>query len=257
MMGYGDDIMATGLARGAHQAGSKVAFGDGKRIIWGPYSEEIFKNNPNIARPEATRDKTLKWIPYYKGNRIYNKLENGRWIWNYDFKAMPGEIFLQDHERCISRPEHFIVMEPHVPKHKSSSSNKDWGFDRYQKVCDKLLERYTIVQFANGKKALSGAISIPTKSFRHAMAIMSHAKLAIVPEGGLHHAAAALGIPTVVIFGGFIPPAVTGYEGHVNLTGGEDVVACGSLNPCKHCRSAMNAISVDQVTYEAERLLHE
>jgi hypothetical protein len=64
----------------------------------------------------------------------------------------------------------------------------------------------------------------------------------------MHHGAAAVGTPAVVIFGGFIPPAVVGYDMHVNLTGGAE--ACGSLNKCLHCRAAMEKISVEEV-YQA------
>ena len=52
-------------------------------------------------------------------------------------------------------------------------------------------------------------------------------------------------MPAVVIFGGFVPPIVTGYETHANLTGGAD--ACGSLFPCKHCLEALDAITVEEV----------
>jgi hypothetical protein len=48
-----------------------------------------------------------------------------------------------------------------------------------------------------------------------------------------------------VLFGGFIPPQVTGYDLHTNLTGGAE--ACGHVEPCKHCQRAMANISVDQV----------
>jgi hypothetical protein len=65
----------------------------------------------------------------------------------------------------------------------------------------------------------------------------------------MHHGAAAMGVPGVVLFGGFIPPQVTGYLMHANLTGGAE--ACGSLNPCPHCAAAMQAISVDEVLHHA------
>ena len=61
----------------------------------------------------------------------------------------------------------------------------------------------------------------------------------------MHHAAAALGIDAVVLFGGFISPQITGYEYHANLTGG--VKACGNLYTCAHCRKAMDSISIDDV----------
>ena len=86
--------MATGLARGAAKKGKPVAFGDGNRIIWDQHSEQIFRSNPNIAMPSHHRDRNLTWIPFYKGHRIYNSPDraNNRWKWNYEFKAVPGEI---------------------------------------------------------------------------------------------------------------------------------------------------------------------
>jgi ADP-heptose:LPS heptosyltransferase len=78
--------------------------------------------------------------------------------------------------------------------------------------------------------------------------------LYIGPEGGLHHGAAAVGIPAVVLFGGFIPPQVTGYKTHVNLTGGADFF-CGSLQACKHCAEAMERIKSKHVCDAAKGFL--
>jgi hypothetical protein len=66
----------------------------------------------------------------------------------------------------------------------------------------------------------------------------------------MHHGAAAMNIPAVVLFGGFVPPAVTGYDSHTNLTGGAEF-ACGSFRYCEHCIAAMKAISVDEVVTAA------
>jgi len=258
-VGYGDDIMASGMARGAAARGERIAFGDGKRIIWGPWSADIFRNNPNVARPGSERDRDIRWIEYYKGHRLYNTYSVGRWIWNMGFRPMPGEIFFDDNERQFSYlvGEGSILIEPNVPWQKSCAVNKDWGEKRYQEVADALLsEGHKVVQFVHKetKRTLSGARLIRTATFRNALALMSRARLAIVPEGGLHHGAAALGIPAVVIFGGFVPPIVTGYDMHVNLKGNTDM-ACGSLSPCKHCRSALDAITVDEVLGAAEVFL--
>ena len=62
-MGYGDDIIATGLAKGLAAQGKLAAFGDRRKIVWGPWSEEMFRHNPNIARPEHTGKPNLQWIP--------------------------------------------------------------------------------------------------------------------------------------------------------------------------------------------------
>ena len=112
-----------------------------------------------------------------------------------------------------------------------------------------------MVQFGYpaAKHRLANAQYFKTPSFRHAVVALSRARLAILPEGGLHHGAAAVGVKAVVLFGGFIPPSVTGYDMHVNLTGGAE--ACGSLKTCEHCRAAMDAIKVDDVLKAADGIL--
>jgi len=260
-MGFGDEIMATGLARGAAARGKLVAFGDGQRIIWGPSCEQIFRHNPNIARPDAINGHHLQWIAHHKGNRMYNRVapERNRWIWKMDFRPVPGEMFFSPDEKAFAETiaGGFVLLEPNVPWQKTCAPNKDWGFQKYQTVADTLRHCGLEVRqfsFSAQQKALANVPVINAPTFRHAMAALSRAVLYIGPEGGLHHAAAAVGVRAVVLFGGFIPPAVTGYAGHTNLTGGA-AEACGSLGPCQHCRDAMAAISVDEVVAAAGNYL--
>lgn len=257
-MGYGDQVIATGIAKGAKQRGKRIAFGDGHKIIWNHGSEEIFRNNPNIAHRGQELDKDIEWFPYYKGNRLYNKNDvlNDRWIWVTDgsFKVKAGEFFFDEEEKKFANnlEPGFILIEPNVPWEKSVAVNKDWGTAKYQSVANLLLaDGFRIAQFSGNRYRLNGAEQIETKNFRQAAAALSMASLYIGPEGGLHHASAAVGIPAVVLFGGFIPPSVTGYDAHINLTGGAE--ACGKYRPCNHCREPMNKISVEEV-YEAARV---
>jgi ADP-heptose:LPS heptosyltransferase len=258
-MGYGDDIIATGLARGMREHGKRAAFGDGKRIIWGPWSNEMFKHNPNVAAPGAECSTDLEWIPHYKGSRIYNKLKNGKWVWNYTFKAVPGEFYFSKNEEDLGAAFNgtdFIVIEPNVPWQKEVAPNKDWGREKYEVVANKLKSSgHQIVQFMhkNSQYKLECAKKLEFQKFRDVISVLARSSLYIGPEGGMHHAAAAVGIPGVIIFGGFIPPAVTGYDGHTNLTGGAQ--ACGSIKPCKHCSEALRKITTDQVVHEALRML--
>lgn len=256
-MGYGDDIMASGMARGLN--GKRAAFGDGKRIIWGPWSKEVFQNNPNVARPGDEGARDLHWIDYYKGHRNYNRrsTDGKRWIWNYEFRPTPGQLFfsIDEVEFAESVGRGFVLIEPNVPWHKSVAVNKDWGRAKYQAIADRFLEQGAdVVQFSHGRDRLKGVRVIVTPTFRHALAALSRARLAILPEGGLHHGAAALGLPAVVIYGGFIPPAVTGYPIHANLTGNTEQ-ACGSLWRCEHCRAALERITVDDV-WRAGKTMH-
>jgi ADP-heptose:LPS heptosyltransferase len=211
----------------------------------------MFAHNPNIARPGLEQRGDIEWIAHYKGARKYNKLANGRWVWNYDFKVTPGEFFFTAAEQQAANQPwlgDFIVIEPNVEWHKSVAPNKDWGGNNYDELTARLIKcGITAVQFIhkNSKRRLRGVTTLQCHRFRDAIAILSQAKLYVGPEGGMHHAAAAVSVRAAVIMGGFIPPQVIGYDSHINLTG--DAEACGTISPCLHCRQAMAKISVDEV----------
>ncbi len=247
-VGYGDDIMASGMAREIRLRGKRAAFGNGHKIIWGPWSEEVFRHNTGIARPGNENADDIEWVDYYKGHRNYNRATAARWVWNYDFRPTPGEIFFSGDEEEFSERigRDFVVIEPNVPWHKSVAVNKDWGLLKYQAVADRLKRAgHDVVQFTHGRNRLNGVRIVATPTIRHALAALRSSRFAVLPEGGLHHGAAAVGTSAVVLFGGFIPPEVTGYAMHVNLTGGAK--ACGSLQKCQHCRDALDKITVEEV----------
>ncbi|HEX7455694.1 MAG TPA: glycosyltransferase family 9 protein, partial [Gallionella sp.] len=97
----------------------------------------------------------------------------------------------------------------------------------------------------SGARTLRYTNVICTPDFRRACAVLANAKAYVGNEGGMHHAAAALGIPAVVIFGGFISPQQTGYATQRNLTAGGK--PCGMRQPCRHCADAMAAITPEMV----------
>ena len=264
-MGIGDNILGTSLAKGARARGKRIAFGDGSRLLWDQNSEPIFRHNPNVVFPgQPLSASDVEWVHYHKGNRHYSTQQGDRWVFNYAFHATPGEFFFQPSEQTtverLGLPQGFMVVEPNVKRHVRLRGeylvNKQWPFKRYQEVVTELTsQNRRVVQFIYGDvPRLHGAWLIQTPSFRSAAAILANASLYLGSEGGLHHAAAALGIPAVVLFGGWLPPSVLGYETHINLTGGESE-ACGLLRPCPHCAAAMNRISVDDVLTAAQEQL--
>lgn len=249
-MGVGDQLIATGLARGAAARGKRIAFGDGRTISWDKHSADIFRGNPNIAVPGSERDSDVEWHPYRKGNRLYNRIspDRSRWIW-HDFRPQPGEMFFSEAEKQLGARfgSGFVLIEPNVERQKPSAPNKEWGFGKYRATALSLLaEGHRVAQFAySGAQLLPGVERLPATTVRDALAIMANAALFVGPEGGMHHGAAAVGVLGVVIFGGWIPPSSTGYAMHVNLTGGS--VACGLRSRCPHCLEAMQQISVERV----------
>ena len=259
-MGFGDAIMATARARGFHAQGKLAAFGDGRRIKWTNYCDDIFANNPNIARPGAEGKQNLVWFPHYKKHLVYCKYDGlkHRYVWNYDFSAEPGELFFNDPgNRLPLASKSYIVIEPNVAWQRTVNVNKDWGAGKYEKVAKALIERgHTIVQciHGNSRRKIPGAYYAVTATFHEAIQIMSDASLFIGPEGGNHHAAAAIGVPAIILWGGWSPPETMGYKTQIKLTGGA-TEACGITYPCSHCRGAFDNISIDEVYHAAIKAL--
>lgn len=258
-MGFGDEIMTTAAARELKQKHphAHIIVGDGKREFW----SVIFENNPHISRFANTSPQDqIIWLKDYPGNRPYHlKTTLKRVFYNMNFRARPGNIYFSEAELLYARQQTrdlppFIVIEPHI-KGLASARNKDWGWDKWQQLVNRVGSQYLIVQMGPpGTKALIGTRFVETNSFRCACAVLAQAKACVLPEGGLHHAAAALNIPGVVIFGGYTHPQTTGYAIHTNLFI-EKGSPCGKNTPCRHCRQCMDAIKVEQVAIALQKQL--
>lgn len=260
-MGLGDELIGAGLARGAAARGRRVAFGDGRQIIWHENARLIFARNPNVAPPGTEWCGDVEWIAHYPGRRCYCHVSHngGRRHWQFTpGTVQPGEIYLSQEEsdaavrRVGDGAGRLVIIEPNT---KAQAPNKRWSHERYAKAARLLAAAgYRVAQLAAGGMALAGTEQIRSESFRIACAVLQRARLYIGPEGGLHHAAAALGVPAVVIFGGFISPAVTGYDLHDNVFTG-DGLGCGRVDPCDHCRECMDKITVNDIMSRALRIL--
>jgi hypothetical protein len=241
-LGYGDQLLATGIAKRARlfRPGKKICIGDGTQVEWG----EVFENNPHISKEILPG---CIWVHSHKGFRPYvenDKSTADKLAWKRSFKAHPGELFLTAEEKAKWTQTDFVYIEPNIKGWLGP--NKDWGFDRWQEVVNRLPLRW--VQ-GPGRK-LDGVEQVQTASFRDACALLSRASLFVGTDGGLHHAAAALGKKAVVVWGGFTHPRNLGYDDHINLHSG--VEPCGSLKPCDHCKKAMDRITVEMVVKAIE-----
>lgn len=268
-MGFGDEIMAAGEARRAQQTDPRpvaVAGRDG-RARW----HRLWRGNPRIATPgQVAAGLDVQWIANGPGRRPYldyaamrrdwesvlpgrpftSEVRDARLPWRYtSWRAAPGELFVPRLE-----PRGYVVVEPSLKP--GASPNKDWGRARWQALV-RLLPDLDWVQLGPpGVALLEGVRHVPSPTFESACTALSGAAAAVLPEGGLHHAAAALSVPAVVIFGAMTSPANTGYAGHVNLfdaAGGES--PCGQRVPCAHCARAMAAIRPEIVAYHLEHVL--
>lgn len=251
-MGYGDELMATAQARERQLRdphGRKVrVVGRDRQARW----SEVFEGNPRIARPGVTGDTTHVVNGPNARPYIAEKTPE-RWTWK-PWACEPGELYFSRFEtEFAARHAPGIVIEPTLKA--KASPNKAWGVERWDAFVALARARgHDLVQLGPpGIVPLEGVRHIQTPGFRRAAAVLARARAFVGHEGGLHHAAAAVGVPAVVIFGGYISPAQTGYAGHRNLFVGD--APCGNRKPCAHCAAAMAAITPDRVLHALEDLL--
>ena len=237
-MGLGDWLMASGDAKEANErTGKKVKLGNGVTMF---LDNQIFANNPRMA---SNSDTDVVWVKNYQGHRPYLKgTKDGRLLFNDDYKPRVGEVYFnQLEQKSIKKiDKDYIVVEPNVKKIYAHTVNKAWhGWEQLFKhdlpwlqLGDVSVDRYT-----NWKE---------TATFRDALQVLSKAKLFVGTDGGLHHAAAALGIPSVVIWTGFTSPRHLGYDTHRNIHDNSE--PCGTYDSvCQHCLLKSKAITVEQV----------
>lgn len=255
----GDELMATAHARRLYEQAKKPVriLDRAGRHRW----HEVWENSPIIARPGQPG------VPMVNGGgaRPYVQVTPERFLLVPGTMAGPGEIWFGDEERHRieerrRRWPRFVVIEPNIKP--AASPNKDWGWERYRALAV-LLKDTTLFQLGPpGARLLPGVTHIETGTFREAAAALSLASAYVGAEGGLHHAAAALGVPAVVLFGGLTAPSVTGYVRprgavHVNLyvESPEYPHGCGWRRPCDHCHAAMASLSPERVAAELTHVL--
>ena len=104
------------------------------------------------------------------------------------------------------------------PDYKDSfySSNKNWGFNKYQELTTMLSKDYHVVRIQPGGKykepPLKDATNIKSEDVRKSVAIMSLASGAVGYDGLMNHVTAGFKIPMVVICGGLVDESIVGYE---------------------------------------------
>ena len=247
-MGYGDELMASGRARSlSERTGKRVAILDRHGR---PRGHPIWRDNLRIAYRLGSDVETIQDCPGFRPYIIGKRAD--RWIWT-TYRPKRGELYLRDNERALAPGGAYVLIEPHVKT--KASPNKDWGFDRYQAVVDLLPDVAFVQAGPIGTPLLRGVRGINTSTFREACGVLSGARAYFGPEGGLHHAAAALRIPAVVLFGGFISPEITGYTFQSNLFSAPDGKACGMRIPCRHCRQAWAEIKPADAAAELAAIL--
>lgn len=206
-----------------------------------PYWHAVFEGNPNVARPHEKGDGAVGFV---NGHRAYiaDETKQQRTFREYRptpaFLAVPRNV---QHLANLSRGA--VVFHPGIKA--NASPNKDWGWGNWEELVEVASDVRWVQLGEPGVPRIPKAEYVPTSQFWEAIAVLSGAMAAVVHEGALHHASAALGVRAVVLYGGYIGPRVTGYDGQVALfhETEEYPLGCGMRVPCEHCKEAMASIT--------------
>lgn len=254
-MGMGDEIMALGRAEALFEkTGKKVAI---CRVGGYARDHELWHGNP--AWDMFSTQKLIEC----SASRPYIKVWTGRKIiYDMTFTPRAGKIYLTDKEKefaanaiakHIGDAKEFAVVAPVLKD--TASPNKSWGAENWEAVIHDIpIPVFQLVPYPSAP-VIKGAIAVHTPTFRQAAGVVSKAKFVMCNEGGTHHMAASMKTPAVVIFGAFIPPSITGYSFHRNISVETPEGYCGNFDPCKHCEKAMALITPDMVRLEVAELL--
>lgn len=181
------------------------------------------------------------------------------------------EMYFTDAERQAARAtlracgvgDRYIAIEPNS-RGEWFSDLRVWPVDRWQQVVDRLRaafkESWRIVQVGEaGRPVLNGVVDMTGKtSFREAVLTLSEARLFLGLEGGLMHAANAVGVPSVIVWGGTTEPGFAAYpERHAVICRHVECAPCGLRRDCPHEKRCLTSIDVDSVCDAASRLLTE
>lgn len=249
--GYGDEVVAAGQAQHAYEmCGFRVSIEDcagGRR--WHP----IWDGNPILIRPdEDVSHETIYQLPSGPGCRpyiIYPFNEMIGWRFNQQFRCRDhiAKLYLtsQEYDRgkaALDAHGCYVLIEPFT-KHQ----NFRWPVERWNDLvaaCPDL----TFVQHTHRDSPVIYGARQESATFREACGLAAACEVYVRSESGMCHAAAALGVTQVTLFGGCMDPEVMGYYPKQTViadTG--DGSPCGRWLPCMHCHQAMQQITVEQV----------
>ncbi|MDW3204577.1 MAG: hypothetical protein R8L07_03460 [Alphaproteobacteria bacterium] len=203
----GDEIMALGRAQALSALlGGPIGICDRHGRV---RTHPIWRGSPAVADCAAAAVATLSDAGHCRPYIDYDRTTADRWAFK-PYRPSPARLaWVTPDPRGAGR----ILIEPRIKQ--SASPNKQWG--RWQDLIDLAPGLPWAQMVPPGVTPLRGVERIETATFEAAVNVLAAARLAVLPEGGLHHAAAAVGVRAIVLFGGFTGPEITGYPDQINL----------------------------------------
>ena len=276
-MGWGDYIMTTGVVRRLKNQNPNLQV-----LIKEPYNntrqyKDIFYKNPYITSVDLFNNK----LPYVKIPRVLagiNNELNDKIIWKKERVAEVGDLHIKKEEKKFAEDSINAIFEHWKNKNKKLPRgliflsdtakrniilnnkivnyehyvNKEWGRNKWKEFIKITSKDYILVKTTNSKdNTIEGLYSIIC-DFRTNYAIMEKCDFYIGNEGGLSHLWAITRKRAIVFFGHWIPPHVTGYPFHLNLSKNTND-HCGSLTKCKTCMNFFKDLEPEYIKFILEK----
>lgn len=236
--GLGKIIASTAVVRNI-----KATYPDHKIIVVTPWPE-VFLNNPNVERvyrsgntpyfyKDYIRDRqsvVLKGEPYFNTGHLYNKQQLAK-SWcelhnlKYDGNNIPELFFtpleLRKIREDIIRDKPILIMQTnggmYSDKSKKYCWTRDMPFTQAQILANELSKNFAILHVARvGCNTLANTETINEVDKRTLMLLLTVSQKRLLIDSCLQHAAAALNLPSTVLWIG-THPQVFGYDIHNNI----------------------------------------
>lgn len=228
--------------------------------------ETLFENIPNIF--SINKPTTFFWFRHWYIETRQNK-NPSRHVLDESLSKLGLKHLRQDPSYQISEDEKFRANEllsglqkPLIAINTSSKEpSKNWSSKYWHSLTLELSRNYDIIQLgAEYEINLPCTLRLAGKlNLRESIAVMEKCQLFIGPDSFLMHAAASIGLRSVIIFGGRVTPNNTGYDNNINLFERMDCGPCwiheedGEV--CQNNLECLARIKVDTVLESINQIL--
>jgi ADP-heptose:LPS heptosyltransferase len=222
------------------------------RFLSGNHLENFLFTNVNFTYEDYMRDH----------NNLLHIVEANTLHFNLDlnFDKISNEIFLTKNEINIFSRK-FNLREPYSiiqPNSKTSyTPNKDWGFEKYQKIVTKFKDINWVQVGLEGDLLLNDVKNyVGMTSLRELAFLIKNADFVLADEGLLNHMASAFETKSFVVFSGFSQVELAKYTTTVPIVNYPqvDCSPCWITENCpKKIKYCTEQISIEQVINEIKQ----
>ena len=170
------------------------------------------------------------------------------------------DLFFSDEEhrdvdKIISGlSERLITIEPHSKK--SYTPNKEYSFEKWQKIVNVLSKEIQIVQVGNkDMPILENVVNmVGSTTFRECAGVIGRSELFLSTEGGLAHASTAVNTTALIVMTGYQSPVLWSYPQNINVYIGNHG-PCGFKILCKECVQDIHMHDESEIAEKAMEFL--